>query len=81
MSKTLYVLTSDCGDGTRSVSYTFDESWIKRQKERYDNDELDYDSIGCHSDGFHYGTLTVPDECTYESLGINYPLERYDGTY
>jgi len=71
MSKKLFLLVNDCGDGSYSIKYTFNEAWIERQQERYDNNELDcqYDA-GVDGDGFNYKILTVPDECTLESLDI-----------
>lgn len=76
MSKKLFVLTSDGGDGSRGTHYTFNEAFVKRMEERYDNDELDYDALGVDGDGFGYDTLTVPDECTLESLGIHSDAAR-----
>lgn len=70
MSKKLFVLVSDGGDGSYNPRYTFNEDWIQEQSKKYDNGELEYDSIGCDGDGFHYDVLMVPDECTIESLGI-----------
>lgn len=72
MAKKLFVLVRDCGDGSCHASYTLNETWIKKQKELYDNGELDDFALGCDGDGFHYDTLTVPDECTLESLGIHF---------
>lgn len=65
--KKLFVLVEDCGDGSYYPRFTFNEEWIKKQKERKD---LDYQDLGCDADGFHYAILRVPDECTLESLGI-----------
>lgn len=72
--KTLYVVITDCGDGSNSVNYTFDGELIKKLETLADNDLLDYDSGLVDGDGFHYDELYVPDECTYESLGIAYPF-------
>jgi len=69
--KTLYVLVSDGGDGSYYPHYTFNEAWIKAREALADADKLDYQSMGCDGDGFHVDTLTLPDECTYESLGIS----------
>ena len=68
--KKLYVLISNGGDGSYYPHFTFNEDWIKKQELAYDNGELEYDSLGCDGDGFHYEILTVPDECTLESLSI-----------
>lgn len=70
--KKLFVLVSDGGDGSYSPQFTFNEEWIAKQQERYDNDGYDEYAIGVDGDGFHYKVLTVPDECTLESLGIRY---------
>lgn len=72
MSKKLFILVQDCGDGSFSPRYTMNETWIANQQEKYDNGELEYDSIGCDGDGFHFDTLEVPDECTLNSLGISW---------
>jgi hypothetical protein len=68
--KNLYILISDGGDGSYSLSYTMDGEMIARMQEAYDNDELDEWVPGVDGDGFNYQTLTIPDECTYKSLGI-----------
>lgn len=70
--KTLYILTSDGGDGSRGVHYTFNKAFIDRLQDKYDKGDCDYDSIGCDGDGFTYGELTLPDECTLQSLGLHY---------
>lgn len=75
-TKPLYVLTSDCGDGSRAVHYTFSKEIIDKLEERYDAGDMDYTDVGFDGDGFGYDTLNVPVECTYESLGITYPLEQ-----
>lgn len=71
MSKKLFVLISDNGDGSYSTHYTFNENWINEMSEKDNNNELGYDDLGCDGDGFHYDELVIPDECTYESLGIS----------
>lgn len=70
--KNLYILISDGGDGSYYPHYTMNEDWITKQDEKDANGELEYPSLGCDGDGFHYEVLTVPDECTLESLGISY---------
>ena len=67
MSKTLYVLISDGGDGSYYPHYTFNGEWIEKMEA-----SAEYGDIGVDGDGFHYDALTVPDECTLESLGIRY---------
>lgn len=74
--KTLYLLTSDGGDGSRSIHYTFDGAFVQRLDDN--SDQADYDALGMDGDGFGYDTLTVPDECTYESLGISNCAEGYE---
>jgi hypothetical protein len=69
-TKPLYLLVSDCGDGSYFVQFSMSTEWIKKQQELYDNDELDYDSAGVDGDGFSYNVLQVPVDCTSESLGI-----------
>jgi len=69
--KNLFVLVADGGDGSYFTRYTFNAEWIKSQTEKHDNDQLDYEfALGVDGDGFHYEILTVPNECTLESLGI-----------
>lgn len=67
--KTLYILVNDCGDGSYSLRYSLDETLIDWVKENQDT--FCYPSPGFDGDGFNYKTLTIPDECTYESLGIS----------
>lgn len=68
--KKLFALISDGGDGSYSVWFTMNEEFIAAHEERYDKCELESGDLGVDGDGFHYETLTVPDECTLESLGI-----------
>lgn len=74
--KTLYVLTSDGGDGSRSVHYTFNSLFIQGLNDR--SHEMDYDDLGCDGDGFGYDTLSVPDECTPESMGFSDCAYEFD---
>ena len=76
MAKKLFVLISDGGDGSYNPRFTFNEEWIKKQEVLHQDGKLDYDSLGCDGDGFHYTTLTVPDECTLQSLGISYDCAK-----
>lgn len=71
-TKLLFVLVSDGGDGSYYPNYTFNEDWINRRQKKYEDDELESGDLGVDGDGFHYSTLTVPEECTLESLGIHY---------
>lgn len=68
--KTLYVLIQDGGDGSSYPHYTFDEAFIERLRQKDNAGELEHGDLGVDGDGFHYGTLTVPDECTLSSLSI-----------
>ena len=68
--KPLYILISDSGDGSYSLCYTMDGEMISRMQEAHDNYELDEWVPGVDDDTFNYRTLTIPDECTYQSLGI-----------
>ncbi len=65
--KKLFILVEDCGDGSYYTRYTFNEEWIEKCKK---DENLCYPDLGCDGDGFHYSILTVPDECTLQSLGI-----------
>lgn len=74
-TKKLYVLISDGGDGSYSANYTFSTELIQKLEKAADADLMDYENgIGCDGDGFHYDTLSVPEDCTYESLGIRHPI-------
>ena len=72
ITKNLFVLIQDGGDGSSSVHYTFNQNFIDRLHHQYDNDELECGDMGVDGDGLHYDTLTVPEECTLQSLGIRY---------
>lgn len=78
MSKKLFVLVGDAGDGSFFTQYTFNEDWIKEKEEKEERGELDIPSVGYDGDGFHYDILTVPDECTLESLGIEWDCATLD---
>jgi len=72
--KKLFVFVGDAGDGSYYTAYTMNEAWVAEQTRKYENDEFDYEygpPLGCDGDGFHYDELTVPDECTLESLGVS----------
>jgi hypothetical protein len=72
MAKKLFILIADGGDGSYYPQFTFDEQWIAKQEQKYADGKIGYPDLGCDydGDGFHYETLTVPNECTLESLGI-----------
>jgi len=71
MSKELYVLVQDSMDGSYIPKFTFSKEWITKAEKLHDDGKLGWDDIvGIDGDGFHYTTITVPDECTLQSLGI-----------
>jgi hypothetical protein len=76
MTKKLFILVSYGGDGSYNPQFTFNEEWIKKQEELYDEGNLEYPALGVDGDGFHYSVLTVPDECTLQSLGISYDCAK-----
>ena len=71
MTKPLFLLVSDGGDGSYSISYTLDPETIRLREEAYDRDEYEHGDPGIDGDGFHYDTIQVPVDATYESLGIS----------
>jgi hypothetical protein len=77
-TKKLFILTKDGGDGSTYPQFTFDEKLINLLEQLHNDDILDYENGFSDGDGFHYETLTVPEECTQETLGIRYLL---DGEY
>ncbi len=73
MTMKLFALISNGGDGSYSTNYTFNQSFIDRLETAYNDGKMDYENgLGVDGDGFHYDTLTVPDECTLASLSIHY---------
>lgn len=70
-TKRLFILIDDGQDGSYYPRFTFNEEWIAKQEEKEEAGELCSPDLGCDGDGFHYKTLTVPAECTLESLGIH----------
>ena len=77
--KNLYVVTMNCGDGSYHNGYTMNTEYINKLNIQYLNSDpkFDFDSL-CDGDGFHYDVLTVPDECTLESLGIKTDFANED---
>jgi hypothetical protein len=72
MSKALYILISDGGDGSYYPQYTMNSELIAKLHDAYDEDRMDYcNGIACDGDGFHYDVIQVPDDSTPESLGIS----------
>ncbi len=76
--KNLYILISDGGDGSYYPQYTMNAELIAKLELAADEERMTYENgLGCDGDGFHYETLTVPDECTPESLGIRVLEDDY----
>ncbi|UOL48530.1 von Willebrand like protein [Pseudomonas phage Kremar] len=67
MSKTLFMIITDSGDGSNGLGYTFDADLISLMEDNQDELGDSYQS----GDGLQVRSLQVPDECTYESLGIS----------
>lgn len=66
-TKKLFVLITDGGDGSQSANYTMNETFVQELAKR---ENAESGEIGVDGDGFHFDTLTVPEDCTLESLGI-----------
>ena len=71
ITKPLYLLVADGGDGSYSIFYTLDPETIRLREEAYDRDEYEHGDPGIDGDGFHYDVVQVPVDATYESLGIS----------
>ena len=73
MSKPLFVLIRNCGDGSFYPQYTLDKTLIDQLYAKYSDpncsDWNEY-TAGVDADGFHCSEINVPDDATYESLGI-----------
>lgn len=67
MSKTLFIVITDSGDGSNGLGYTFDADLISMMKDHQKQLGDSYQS----GDGLQVRRLQVPEECTYESLGIS----------
>lgn len=72
MSKKLFILISDGGDGSYSSHFTFDADFVQQLQERYNAGHLEHGDLGVDGDGFHYSTLDLPDDSTLESIGVRY---------
>lgn len=70
MSKPLYVIISNGGDGSYYPTYTFSTKLIELLTRLHDEDKIDYETGYSDGDGFHYSTIMVPDECTAASMNI-----------
>lgn len=67
----LYVLSRNGGDGSSYPVFTVDSEVIKHLENLDDEGELDYDSGWTDGDGFHYETLTIPDDLDPTTLGVS----------
>lgn len=67
MSKTLFMVITDSGDGSNGLGFTFDAELITLMDDNQDQLGDSYQS----GDGLQVRRLQVPEECTYESLGIS----------
>jgi hypothetical protein len=74
MSKPLYILVTDGGDGSYSTSFTLDSELIQRLEAAAEKGLMEHPHAGYDGDGFHYDTIQVPDDATYESLDISFVL-------
>jgi hypothetical protein len=62
-TKKLYIIICNSGDGSNHLQYTFN----KDNLDKIDTDDEAYQS----GDGLQVIELHVPEECTFESLGIS----------
>lgn len=73
-TKKLFIVITDSGDGSNGLNYTFDVDLIDWLENNQDSLIDSYQS----GDGLQVRSLNVPIECTYESLGISWPMDRAD---
>ncbi|UAV89713.1 VWA domain-containing protein [Pseudomonas phage COT4] len=66
-TKTLFMVITDSGDGSNGLHYTFDSELIQLMDDNQDQLGDSYQS----GDGLQVRRLQVPEQCTYESLGIS----------
>lgn len=67
--KTLYLLIADGGDGSQSISFTFDSELVELMQ-----NDTDFSVIGecwMSGDGLQVTRIQVPEEMTMECLGIS----------
>lgn len=77
----IFILISNGGDGSYYPRYVNDPAIIARLEQLDSEGKLNPEyTPGYDGDGFHYETITVPDTCTEESLGITFSSmeELYD---
>lgn len=68
--KNVYLLVKDCGDGSYSITYVFDEEALELLEMAYEDGKMDYDHPGCDGDGFSYQPIRIPVDWTHEDMGI-----------
>lgn len=69
MSKTLFILISDGGDGSQGLHYSFDAELVARME-----DDHNFDVIGenyMSGDGLQVNKLQVPIDYSMEDLGVS----------
>lgn len=67
--KTLYLLISDGGDGSQSISFTFDSELVELMQN--DTDFSVISESWMSGDGLQVTRIQVPEEMTMECLGIS----------
>lgn len=78
-SKNIYLLVSDCGDGSYSISYVLDSETLTLMEKAYDEGLMDYDAPGVDGDGFSYRTMKVPEDWTALDMGLSeHCVHTYD---
>lgn len=69
--KNLHILVSAGGDGSYYPRFTMNDKLVADLKEAYANGLTSYDNcVGCDGDGFHYTTIKIQEDMTFESMGI-----------
>ena len=66
-TKRLFILISDSGDGSQSLSYTFDGDLVTDMSNRQEELDDEWQS----GDGLQYSVLIVPADFTYSDLGLS----------
>lgn len=70
----LFIVIANGGDGSAACKYTLDPAVIERLRQTERDGTIDYERwVG--GDGLQIDTLNVPDDSTYKSLGILYPMQ------
>lgn len=72
VTKPLYILVNDCGDGSYSLQYVLDANVIKAMEEAYSQGLIDAENhAGIDGDGLNYKEINIPASFTAEDLGIS----------